>query len=1205
MAIDYKEGYRLDQDYYKWLAEEVEAKRSIRPQFIKPPPVPMEAAGRTSYRVFPKYIPGEKFSSIDVPESELLDYMYRGRAETGPIPESLVREADDIGQLLGGKNAGKLKAEGIQKSRLNKIPKNLKIGALVAGAIGLSYLALSSTTSSNKKGNTIEALRHDGGLSEKVRQRHTDFGSGYQGLPKSLMGAHIDPKLLDYRANVIDVPDAFKELKDRLKRKEEETAKQIGSFKESDFERNVRLIQGLNIRNQQLRQINLEKFKINVEDADTLVLKRKGPSGLFSKDIQIRLSGIDAPEVEEHGVDPLEEIRTWQKQPGGEKATQELKDLIANQDELSLVIGGEKTYGRYVGAILGDESVLNIDLARSGAVSPLPFGSSSKDVVSREAVEAASQQAQEQQAGIWGMARYQAIRAAQAKTGQAITFNTLTRMDKMAQNLNLGAYGSFLESFGDEERNLSSEEYNIAERLGYVLRKTHGPRKRAYNKFGGLHPGSEGLGAETVRKHSDFGSGWVGNALSKLFAFGSSKVHDKNYRDYAIEKGVKLYEETYYQSKMRRIQAAQQVYGAATNKFPAMPDIGMAANMRENLTEFKKEFASRWDKFRHLAAGFLKKGTTTQEVLGAGKRLGSLGKGKFGEAFLHSAMVEGKEFKYVVKEARVPKGLPESYQKQFLDFNKKALENEYNALAEIKGDILPSAYHYDPEGAGKLYMEYMPGKSLKQLKEEGANIPSGLLRDEMEKQADTVARKGWANIDTNPGNIMYDPESGRTSWIDFGAAYRTDFNTAKEKMSTVLGSLPSIKKKVSTVAAQTLGQMADQYKGNKFAAMPDTGMASDIRESLTEFKKNFASRWDPMRKLATKLFPQMAEDAAFLRMRKLPEFTRAIESSLKGGGTALGSGGTAYVNSYAAKMAYQGQEHAFSFVGKKAWSAEALKSSSLYGKDPEFYANVFKESVQKEAKVLGHVGDGRTTSLYGMFDDTLVMEKFENAVPIKPGSLSQKEYKQLTSFMTDSHKKGITHTDLWEDNIVRTMGEGGKEEIAILDWGTSNRLARGRGIGGENANIWKEGMQELIQEESQEILGERITARKYSELSDLKRLQAHTMPNAGDVHHHGFNAPAGNVLQDARFSRQHAIESAKEVLYLERDKRSGFDISNAIKEALTPIKPRHPFEQDIVKKMKRKRMRIFRESSQAAVGSGLRSAHNGGRNHGGFRSTTG
>jgi hypothetical protein len=121
---------------------------------------------------------------------------------------------------------------------------------------------------------------------------------------------------------------------------------------------------------------------------------------------------------------------------------------------------------------------LNIEEVRQGMVSALPFGSSSDDLVNRKAVAAAEQEAFQGKRGMWAMKRYQASQIVTGIIGQDITHNTLTRQDKMASNLYVGAYSTFLHNMGSQTGALSEREMAQARTFGNKLRKTYKKKKQ-------------------------------------------------------------------------------------------------------------------------------------------------------------------------------------------------------------------------------------------------------------------------------------------------------------------------------------------------------------------------------------------------------------------------------------------------------------------------------------------------------------------------------------------------------------------------------------------------------------------------------------------------------------------------------------------------------------------------------------------------------
>lgn len=373
--------------------------------------------------------------------------------------------------------------------------------------------------------NTIEGLHPGGsGLGAMMLRSNSEFGSGYRGmtdLPTSLMGVGIDPRILAFRRDVLNDPGEKAALEARLKDIQASAKENMGSFNESDYiQSDLTGIQGL-VNTQNLREVNLSDFKLTVEDADTLILNRKGIRGIFSDPITVRSSGIDAPETAGHSDDPMEEVRIWQSQPMGEESTEKLRQLIDEQKDLRLIVDAKnQTYGRSLGILSGDNGRnLNLEQVARGDVAALPFGKSSSDIIDRNLVDVAQRKAQAHKEGIWGLSRYQAIAKATEQIGQPITYNSFTEINRLGKNLSFGAYGSFIEGLGDEQRDITYQEGRTAEKLGRALRKAFGPRRwsgkdDAYNTIEGLKHG--GMAEQVRRSNSDFGSGWdSARALAK------------------------------------------------------------------------------------------------------------------------------------------------------------------------------------------------------------------------------------------------------------------------------------------------------------------------------------------------------------------------------------------------------------------------------------------------------------------------------------------------------------------------------------------------------------------------------------------------------------------------------------------------------------------------------------------------------------------
>jgi len=302
----------------------------------------------------------------------------------------------------------------------------------------------------------------------------------WQGLPTSLLGQKISPELLSFRASYMGSDEARRALEAEIEKRGQASQKELGEFGFSDLARigDEQTLKSINAQQRQMRLVHLNRFKIEVEDADTLLLKRKGIRGWFSEPVSVRLAGIDAPEVAAHPNDPMRAFRIWQEQPGGQAAKARLQELIGTGEGLQVAVStGRKTYGRYLGAVVGPGGEnLAVQLAREGMVSALPFGRPEEDIVPRSTTLAAERTAQKRRRGIWQYARYQAIAETTKVLGNDITYTTLADVTRMSGNLTMGAYGSFLHELGTDT-NLTDVEREQARRFGKALRKSYGPRR--------------------------------------------------------------------------------------------------------------------------------------------------------------------------------------------------------------------------------------------------------------------------------------------------------------------------------------------------------------------------------------------------------------------------------------------------------------------------------------------------------------------------------------------------------------------------------------------------------------------------------------------------------------------------------------------------------------------------------------------------------
>jgi len=405
------------------------------------------------------------------------------------------------------------------------------------------------------------------------------------------------------------------------------------------------------------------------------------------------------------------------------------------------------------------------------------------------------------------------------------------------------------------------------------------------------------------------------------------------------------------------------------------------------------------------------------------------------------------------------------------------------------------------------------------------------------------------------------------------------------------------------------------YGRGKFPGMPDRGMAASTREQHSEFKRDFASRWDPMRKIANEIFGESKE--SMRQLRNLPEFIESIQSSMKSSkGELLGTGASARTYGYKGSFSYNKKSYDFDFVAKRARSVEDLMSDPkgvhrmTAGSAAEFNERTRNEFFIQEAVTLSkleHVEDSLAPSYYGHLNDSVIMERFNVVSPMKKTQMTNAEFDDLTGFMKRAHSKDITHTDLHGENLVRVMTPEGKQQAAVLDWGLASRFNDESGVFGGNVNV--------IKDVAKQSLGKEVSLKEYSKMADLKRLQAYHAGERDMKHHVGINALMG--IDDTKL-REAAGEVFKNAggKHVDLPKPEFFDdwgdmASSSPKKAIPfnqtqQLKaPPLQLTESKTKVEGIKRMQKFNRISERSVGVGLRSAHNASKGHAGYQSVSG
>jgi len=372
------------------------------------------------------------------------------------------------------------------------LPKGLgKYAAIAGGAIAAGYLLNRSFGISGKDDdyNTIEGLKH--GWFGSSRKYFTDFGSGF----------NLDR--INKFAQLTRDPMALAEIESDIESKQSQ--QEVGELSDLDVMMigDVKTLQGLNARRKQLRELKLNQYEVLVDDADTLVLNKKGSN---SAPIQIRMGGIDAPETV-HGDDPIADYRIGQAQPFGKESTERLKELVAGGEDLRLFVDpSQKTYGRYIGVLFKGNKNINLQLVEEGYASSLEFGSRHKDAADRAVFMAAGNKAEREGLGMWGLDFFQDWKAFSAGAGRDVTFNSFTDILRLSRNRYLAEGAS--EIWEDGANTEESYRYGSL----YKMSNQFSGKDGQYNTIAALPHRWFG---KQRKENTDFGSGYQGPSEKK------------------------------------------------------------------------------------------------------------------------------------------------------------------------------------------------------------------------------------------------------------------------------------------------------------------------------------------------------------------------------------------------------------------------------------------------------------------------------------------------------------------------------------------------------------------------------------------------------------------------------------------------------------------------------------------------------------------
>jgi len=335
--------------------------------------------------------------------------------------------------------------------------------------------------------NTIESLKHEG-VAGKKRKKNTDFGSGYRGLlsAHNWEGRNIAEEILDFRNEYILDKRNRDDLRGRLHQEQIKALARLGRFKGKEVHLATDLPEFIHT-NKKLYYVNTDDFKVTIEDADTLILKRRGLLNIFDKPIYIRVAGLDAPETEAHDLDPLSFVRWHQSQPMGEETTELSRDVYKNLSRIYFN-PSRLTYGRYVGVLTDDEGTnLNIKALEAGLGTELYWSRDS--LFNKSDLKNAEDFAKIRGNGLWQSTYW----LAEDYINHNITHNTLTRIDKLAEDANYAELETLL--YDIENRGKITKEDRAKLRIlsdSIVADKAYRKRSMSYYAYKKYYSGHVG-----------------------------------------------------------------------------------------------------------------------------------------------------------------------------------------------------------------------------------------------------------------------------------------------------------------------------------------------------------------------------------------------------------------------------------------------------------------------------------------------------------------------------------------------------------------------------------------------------------------------------------------------------------------------------------------------------------------------------------------
>ena len=356
-------------------------------------------------------------------------------------------------------------------------------------------------------------------------------------------GFAIDSKINNFKQASMKSEQDRNSLAALVKQREAESGKLAGILDKANVGGDAPQVEGL--RSQYASMVNLSNYDISVDDADTVILRDK--TGKEKRKIEIRLSGMDAPEVGGHENDPIDFLRFNQEQQYGKEATETLKKIVSEQGNISLAINKtEMSYGRYVGVLIGDNNKnLNLEVIKQGGATILPWGNT--DLIDTKSLKAAEKQAQSTAEGLWNLPRYQAVQLFNQMTGYKQTYNTLTRLDKLAMRPELASYVTYLDNLDSQKSELSQSQKEDLQQLAMHYNKASKDNRNMGNLLKSV--GIAVNGDQMVANGGGFLKGALVTNATAVIGNGLD-LHSTSEQSFTVRKNVKASEKELIDANM-------------------------------------------------------------------------------------------------------------------------------------------------------------------------------------------------------------------------------------------------------------------------------------------------------------------------------------------------------------------------------------------------------------------------------------------------------------------------------------------------------------------------------------------------------------------------------------------------------------------------------------------------------------------------------